>query len=89
MRIARRLLCRAAAFLWMIFLSAMESITPDARCSTVRAAFLSPAAIAFLTSRIALRNSERRAALCRRCFSACRARLRADAMLAMCGKLRC
>ncbi len=37
-------------------LSAMESITLVARWSTARAAFLSPASIAFLTFRIALRS---------------------------------
>jgi len=60
----RRLLWRAALFLWMMCLSAMESITPAARCNTPLAESLSPASIAFLTLFTALRNSERRLALC-------------------------
>jgi hypothetical protein len=44
---------------------------------------LSPASIAFLTFFTALRNSERRLALCWRRFSFWRARFLADAMLAM------
>src|SRR5262245_59807367 len=44
-RSARRLLCRAALFLWMTCLSAMRSITPLASENALRAAALSPALI--------------------------------------------
>jgi hypothetical protein len=51
--------------------------------NTESAAFLSPASMAFRVFLTALRNSERREALCWRRFSDWRARLRADAMLAI------
>src|SRR2546425_60304 len=76
-RTASRLLCRAASFLWMTFLSAMRSMIPVASLKVFRAAALSPAAIALVTLLIALVNAERRLALCLRRFSAWRAALRA------------
>ena len=79
----RRLLWRAALFLWMMFLSAIESIVLAARCNTACAAALSPASIAFFTFLTAVRSSERRLALCWRRFSLWRARFLADAVLAM------
>ena len=60
----RRLLWRDAVFLWMIFLSAIESNTLVDALKTPRAAALSPASIAFLTRLMALRSSVRRLALC-------------------------
>src|SRR2546426_1422859 len=59
-RTASRLLCRAASFLWMTFLSAMRSMIPVASLKVFRAAALSPAAIALVTLLIALVNAERR-----------------------------
>ncbi len=83
MAAARRLLWRAALFLWMIFLSAMRSTMLEDWLSTCFAPALSPPAIALFTSLIAERSVERRLALCRRCFSAWRERLRAESVLAM------
>jgi hypothetical protein len=51
--------------------------------SVAAAAALSPAAIAFLTCFTAVRNDERRLALCLFLTVACRARLRAWALFAM------
>src|SRR3989441_5883540 len=82
-RTASRLLCRAASFLWMTFLSAMRSMIPVASLKVFRAAALSPAAIALVTLLIALVNAERRLALCLRRFSAWRAALRAPFVFAM------
>src|SRR6266571_4853897 len=52
-RTARRLLCRAALFLWITFLSAMRSMMPLASLRIFRAAALSPAWIARVTLLIA------------------------------------
>src|SRR6267378_1195170 len=82
-RAARRLLCRAASFLWTTFLSAMRSIIPEALLKIFRAPALSPAAIAVVTLLIALVRAERRLALCLRRFSAWRAALRAPFVFAM------
>src|SRR5258708_4936431 len=65
-RTARRLLCRAALFLWITFLSAMRSMMPLASLRVFRAAALSPAWIARVTLLIALVSAERRLALCLR-----------------------
>src|SRR5262245_32776921 len=85
MRAARRLLFRPAVFLWITFLSAIRSRALDASPRSRVAPALSPASIALRTLRMALRNAERRAALCWRRFSDWRARLRACAVLAMRG----
>src|SRR6267143_3063412 len=82
-RAASRLLCRAASFLWMTFLSAMRSMIPEASLKVFRAAALSPAAIALVTLLMALVSAERRLALCLRRFSAWRAALRAPFVFAM------
>ncbi len=78
----RRLLCRAALFLCMIFLSAIESITETDLRKISNAAFLSPVAVGFAFL-IAVRNSERKLALCCRCVSDCRARFFACALFAI------
>jgi hypothetical protein len=57
---ARRLLLRAARFLWTTFLSAMESMMLVAVWNTPMAAALSPEATAFRTDLIAVRRRERR-----------------------------
>ena len=85
---ARRLLWRAAAFLWMMFLSAMESITRVEARNCAVATPLSPAATALRTDLMAVRRRERRLELWAFCLTAWRARLRAEAMLAM-RKSRC
>ena len=56
----KRLLWRAALFLWMIPLSAIESIVAADARNTVCALVLSLKLIAFLTCLIAVRNSERK-----------------------------
>src|SRR6476620_8226562 len=61
----------------------MRSITDCWACSSLVAATLSPAPIAFLTFLIAVRSDDLRLALRCRVASACRARLRAWAVLAM------
>src|SRR5258708_14821989 len=70
-RAASRLLCRAASFLWMTFLSAMRSMIPAASLKTFRAPAFSPAPIALVTLLIALVNADRRLASCFRRFSPC------------------
>src|SRR6266481_3026961 len=79
----KRLLWRAALFLWMIFLSAMLSSELTEFWYTACAADLSPASMALVTFLIAVRNSERRLLLCAFCLTAWRARLRACAVLAI------
>ena len=74
---------RAAAFLWMIFLSAMESMTLVEARNWASAAALSPAATALRTFLMAVRRRERRLLLCAFSWTAWRARLRAYAMFAM------
>src|SRR5687768_14635687 len=58
-----RLLWRAALFLWMIPLSAMQSIVPMDAWNAACATALSADSIPFLTCLIAVRNSERRLVL--------------------------
>ena len=70
-------LWRAALFLWMSWLPAMQSMTGTALVYASSAAGLSPPSMALTTCLIRVRNSERRLALCWRRFSPCRARLRA------------
>lgn len=79
----KRLLCRAALFLWIIFLSAILSMVLIESEKTALAAVLSPAMIAFCTFLIALRRVERKLTLWIRCLTACRARLRACALFAI------
>jgi len=79
----RRLLWRAALFLWMMFLSATRSITLVAFCKTVAAAALSPVAMAVRTCLIAVRSMERRLELCLLRATDWRARLRAWAVFAI------
>src|SRR6202521_3551219 len=79
----RRLLWRAALFLWMIRLSAMRSITLVEVRNTAWAALLSPASTAFFTFLIAVRSVVRRLALCARAFLDWRARFSACFELAM------
>src|SRR5208283_280481 len=80
---ARRCLLREAMFLCTIFLSAKRSITPCCAWNTFSAAALSPAAMAFLTLRTALRSADFRLAL-RLCVAAdCRARFFACAVFAI------
>ena len=81
---ARRLFWRAAALRCMMPLEAMRSIVAWDFTSAAAAAFLSPPAMAFLTSLIALRAAVRMLMLWARSLTAWRARLRADLMLAMC-----
>src|SRR6185436_4964993 len=80
---ARRDFVRDARFLWTIFLSAMRSMTACEALSFSIATALSPPAIAFLTSFTAVRNDERRLALCLLVCPACRARFLAWALFAM------
>jgi len=80
---ARRDFVRDARFLCTTFLSAMRSMTTCETLSVAAAAALSPAAIAFFTCLTAVRNDERRLALCLFLVVACRARLRAWALLAI------
>src|SRR5256712_12583020 len=68
-RAARRLLCRAASFLWMTFLSAMRSMIPDAWLKIFPAAVFSPAALDLATLLVALVTGARRLAVCLRRFS--------------------
>src|SRR5690606_23340160 len=83
MAAARRLLWRAALFLWMMFLSATRSITLVAFWNTSLAAALSPAAMDWRTRLMAVRSIERRLELCLLRATDWRARLRAWAVLAM------
>src|SRR5438552_12733935 len=62
----------------------MRSITACWLCSSLVAAALSPVAIALRTFLTAVRRADFKLALWRRVASACRARLRAWAVLAMC-----
>jgi len=55
---------RAAVFLWMIFLSAIESILLWALVYVVVAISLSPASIALRTFLIMVRSSDLKDALC-------------------------
>ncbi len=71
---ARRLLLRAAVFLWTIFLSAIESITLVERRRVSVATALSPAAIALRTVLMAVRARERSAEACALRSLDCRAR---------------
>src|SRR5699024_9057417 len=64
MAAARRLLWRAALFLWMMFLSATRSMTLEALRKTSLAAAWSPAAMAWRTRLMEVRIMERRLALC-------------------------
>src|SRR5690606_18912355 len=79
----RRLLWRAALFLWMIFLSAMLSMVLIDVLNTVCAAALSPPSTALRTALMAVRGRDGRRALWARAVTAWRARLRACAELAM------
>ena len=67
---ARRLLWRAALFLWIIFLSAMLSMVDTDAWKIDAAAALSPAWIALRTALIAVRRVERWAELCAFCLTA-------------------
>src|SRR5258706_15572397 len=80
---ARRLLCRAALFLWMTRLLAMRSMVAVSALSTLIAAAWSPAAMAFWTFLIALRKPVRRLTLAARCLTEVRARFAACLVLAM------
>src|SRR5436190_18052676 len=80
---ARRDLVRDARFLWTIFLSAIRSMTACDACSVFAAAVLSPAPMDFFTFLTAVRSADFMLALRLRVCSACRARLRACAVLAM------
>src|SRR5438034_10309131 len=62
----------------------MRSITACWLCSSLVAAALSPVAIALRTFLTAVRSADFKLALWRRVASACRARLRAWAVLAIC-----
>src|SRR5690606_27999014 len=64
MAAARRLLWRAALFLWMMFLSATRSITLVAFWNTSPAAALSPAAMAGRMCLMAVPSIDRRLELC-------------------------
>ena len=59
----RRLLCRAALFLWKMPLSATESITAWAVLNRSAAFSLSPVTTAFCTFLMTVRNLERSAVL--------------------------
>src|SRR5437764_7950054 len=80
---ARRDLVRDARFLGTIFLSAIRSMTACDACSVFAAAVLSPAPMDFFTFLTAVRSADFMLALRLRVCSACRARLRACAELAM------
>ena len=74
----------AASFIpWMIFLSAILSITLVEATKTLVAAALSPAATALRTDLMAVRRRERCAVLWAFCSTDVRARLRACLLLAM------
>src|SRR6478609_11725903 len=77
---ARRLLWRAALFLWNRFLSATESITGCATLNSSAALALSPASTAFCTFLITVRNCERSAVLAALSLTSCRARFSPEAM---------
>jgi hypothetical protein len=85
---ARRLLCRAALFLWMMRLSAMASMVDCSVFSTAWAAAWSPAVIAFCTFLMALRRWVRRLTLAERCLTDFLARLAACLVLAICSESR-
>ena len=74
--------------MWMMFLSAIESMTLVDAWKRAAAAALSPVATALRTALMAVRRRERRLELWAFCLTAWRARLRAEAMLAM-RKSRC
>src|ERR1041384_2206631 len=76
----RRLLWRAALFLWNRPLSATESITLCADLNSSVALSLSPEATAFWTFLITVRNLERSAVLAAFSLTSWRTRLRPDAM---------
>src|SRR5262245_25583294 len=84
MACASRAFWRAAALRCRTPFAATRSIVAWDFTSAAVAAFLSPAAIAFLTSLIAVRAAVRRLMLWSRRLTAWRARLRADLILAMC-----
>ena len=90
MACARRLFWRAAWFLCTTPLAAMRSITLRDFSSAAAAFALSPAAIAFFTFLTAVLSWVRSETFYARRFTAWRAALRADLMLAMalirCGK---
>src|SRR6185369_496893 len=83
MACARRDFVRDARFLCTIFLSAMRSMTACEALSFSAAAALSPPAIALRTALTAVRNDERRLALCLLVCAACRARFLAWALFGM------
>src|SRR5690606_41641544 len=89
MAAARRLLWRAALFLWMMFLSAMRSMTLEVLRNTSFAAAWSPAAMAWRTRLIDVRSIERRLALCLLRATDWRARLRGRGVLARLAELLC
>src|SRR6185503_9251677 len=80
---ARRLLWRAALFLWKMPLSATESITGWAILNSAAGAALSPPvtalSMAFCTFLMTVRKCERSAVFCAFSFTSWRARLRPDA----------
>ena len=76
---ARRLLWRAALFLWNRPLSAIESIVDWADLNRSAALAESPAATAFWTFLMTVRNFERSDELCAFSLTSWRARLRPDA----------
>src|SRR5438067_12376079 len=80
---ASRDFVRDARFLWTIFLSATRSMMPCDICIVFAATALSPAAVAFFTFLTAVRSVDFIVALRLRVTSACLARLRACAELAM------
>src|SRR3990167_7453485 len=76
----RRLLWRAALFLWKMPLSAIESITLWAVLKASEALALSPAWTALSTPLMAVRNFERSAELAAFSLTSWRTRLRPEAM---------
>src|SRR2546421_11342896 len=82
-RAARRLLCRAALFLWMMRLSAIASMTDCSDLNAASAAALSPASIAFWIFLIAVRKVVRRRTFASRWWRDLRARLAACLVFAM------
>src|ERR1035441_10010568 len=77
---ARRLLWRAALFLWKRPLSATESMTGWAALNSSVALALSPASIAFCTFLTTVRKCERIAVLAALSLTSWRVRLRHEAM---------
>jgi hypothetical protein len=74
-RVFKRLIVRAALFLWIKPLFAILSISGAASLKAAEAFSLSPAVMAFKVSLIKVRIRERKPALCALRFTAWRARL--------------